>query len=123
MKIKIIKRCVFVALLAMPLLFAVLSFVSPYIHGTAEVTDINPVAFSDCLRNNLPDIAGQSYFTKSVVELWEYLTGVAASPEMQSVLWYIGYGINIYLLWVAVDVFLGLPTILHKFIDKGVYNE
>lgn len=124
MKIKTIKRVAFIALLAMPLLFALLSFVAPYIHGTTDTsTGIDYKAFFTALLDNLPDNVGESYVSGSVVELWKNLTGNPIDGVVMPILYYVSYGINIYLLWIAVDVFLGLPTILHRFIDKGVYNE
>ena len=123
MKIKTIKRVIFIALLAMPLLFSVLSFVSPYIHGTTDTTTIDYKAFFHALLDNLPDNVGESYVAKSVTELWKNLTNNPMDGVIISVLYYVSYGINIYLLWIAVDVFIGLPTILHRFIDKGIYNE
>ena len=123
MKIKTIKRLSFVALLAMPLLFAVLSFVAPYIHGTTDTTTIDYKSFFKALSDNLPDTVGQSYVAKSVCDLWKNLTGSGVDGVVLPILYYVSYGINIYLLWIAVDVFLGLPTILHRFIDKGIYNE
>lgn len=123
MKIKTIKRVIFIALLVMPLLFAVLSFVAPYINGTHNISTIDYKAFFHALLDNLPDNAGESYVAKSIKDLWTNLTGGATDGAVQSVLYYVSYGINIYLLWIAVDVFIGLPTILHRFIDKGIYNE
>lgn len=123
MKIKTIKRVVFIALLAMPLLFSVLSFVAPYIHGTTDTSTIDYKAFFHALLDNLPDNVGESYVAKSVMKLWQNLTGSGTDGAVLCVLYYVSYGINIYLLWIAVDVFIGLPTILHRFIDKGIYNE
>lgn len=123
MKIKTIKRVIFIALLIMPLLFAVLSFVAPYINGTHNISTIDYKAFFNALLDNLPDNVGRSYVASSVTQLWETLTNSGADGVALSVLYYISYGINIYLLWIAVDVFIGLPAILHRFIDKGIYNE
>ena len=56
-------------------------------------------------------------------DLYTYLTGLAPVGSVLVVLAYVAYGIDIYLLWIAVDVFIGLPTVLHKFIDKRIYDE
>lgn len=123
MKIKTIKRVIFIALLVMPLLFAVLSFVAPYINGTHNISTIDYKAFFNALLDNLPDTVGKSYVASSLNELWTTLTGNPLEGVITSILYYVSYGINIYLLWIVVDVFIGLPTILHRFIDKGIYNE
>ena len=123
MKIKTIKRVIFIALLAMPLLFAVLSFVSPYINGTHNISTIDYKSFFHALLDNLPDNVGESYVARSLNDLWKNLTDNPMDGVIQPILYYVSYGINIYLLWIVVDVFIGLPTILHRFIDKGIYNE
>ena len=122
MKIKTIKRCVFLSLLILPLLMALCSYLAPYIHGTANVA-IDNNAFANCLGANLPDFSSRGYFANALDDLYTYLTGVAPVGSVLVVLSYIAYGIDIYLLWICVDVFIGLPTVLHRFIDRRIYDE
>lgn len=122
MKIKTIKRCVFLSLLILPLLMALCSYLAPYIHGTADVT-IDNNAFANCLGANLPDFVNKGYFATALDDLYTYLTGVSPVGSVLVVLAYVAYGIDIYLLWICVDVFIGLPTVLHRFIDRRVYGE
>lgn len=101
---------------------ALCSYLAPYIHGTANVT-IENNAFANCLGANLPDFASKGYFMTSLYDLYTYLTGVAPVGSVLVVLAYVAYGIDIYLLWICIDVFIGLPTILHRFIDRRIYDE
>lgn len=121
MKIKNIERFCFVALLLMPFVIALCN--SLWVLGDKQGTagDFNTV-FVDSLSKQLPDYGSASPVYKALANLARYLVDGNSYGDILP-LYYLSYGINIFLLWVCVDCFVALPLVLKRFIDRGVYRE
>lgn len=121
MKIKNIERFCFVALLLMPFVIALCN--SLWVLGDKQGTvgDFNTV-FINCLNHQLPDYGSASPVYKALDNLVRYLVDGNGYSDSYP-LYFISYGINIFLIWICVDCFVALPLVLKRFIDRGVYRE
>lgn len=121
MKIKNIERFCFVALLLMPFVFALCS--SLWVLGDKQgtVADFKDVFITN-LKVQLPDSDESSYMGSALYTLSDYIVGDTGSFN-DYLIWYLAYGLNLFILWMCVDCFIALPLVLKRFIDRGVYRE
>ena len=126
MKIKVIKRVLFLVLLLLPLLIMLANGFLPYINGTFDFSSVSEFNFVSNLEKTSKSYFdfGRTWIFTCINSINRYVGFEIGDYALQYfIVNYISYGICLYLLWICIDCFIALPTFLKRFIDRGVYSE